>query len=314
MSALRPRLARLRSTLGARGPARPGSPSPHRGDHPSLLDRVVAGSLEPDYEMVARRRTERPPPGGAGARPRRPARRRATTAVVLTVFVLLLVAAALENREDEPADALVRETLVSTATQRRDDLAELQSDVLASREANAGLAARSREAAQERAEAVSELRRVAAVAGFQSVTGPGLRLVVSDAPPEQGGELIRSDDLALLVDGLWEAGAEAISINGERLTARSAITTTNVSINVNRRPLTAPYAVSAIGDRRVLEAELAETQGGGAWFLLVQEYGFGYEAQPRDDLVLPAARDLLLRTCGECFPHVREPGGRQRGD
>ncbi len=151
---------------------------------------------------------------------------------------------------------------------------------------------------------------MAGASGFQAVTGPGLRLVLEDAPPDAGGELIRSDDLALLINGLWEAGAEAIAVNGERLTARSATTTANVSINVNRRPVTAPYTVEAIGDPDRLEQRFGETQGGGAWLLLVEEFGFGYRTATSDDLELPAARDLLLTTCGACYADpAADPGG-----
>lgn len=291
--------------------------SPHREDHPRLLDQVMAASLEPDYQVVAQRRAERPggeasdgegPDGG----PRRSWSRRLATAAVLAAFVVLIVAAGLENREDEPADALVHDTLVSTANERRDDLEQLRGDLTRARADNAELALQSRAAEQERATAVERLRRVGAASGFQAVSGPGLRMVLTDAPDSRGGELIRSDDLALLADGLWEAGAEAVSVNGERLTTRSAITTTNVSININRRPLTAPYTLSVIGDQRVLEAELAESQGGGSWLLLAQEFGFGFETQAVDELVLPAAPELLLRTCDACFPNLAdEPSGQQ---
>lgn len=281
--------------------------SPHRPEHPALLDRVIAGALDADYEMVARRRAEQADGGpgrGRGAR--------AATAAVIGAFVVLVVAAGLENRQNEPADALVRETLVSTATERRDALAELQAELATTREENADLATRGARAAEDRESATARLRVVGAASGFQAVTGPGLRIVVDDAPEEQGGELVRSDDLALLIDGLWEAGAEAISVGGERLTARSAITTANVSVNVNRRPLTAPYEVTAVGDPGELEEALGETQGGGGWLLLTERFGFGYEVSQSDDLELPAARDLLLTTCGACSPEIDDP--TQRGN
>ena len=49
------------------------------------------------------------------------------------------------------------------------------------------------------------------------------------------------DDLATLVDGLWQAGAEAIAINGRRLTALSAIVNSGIAVRVNRSELNPPY-------------------------------------------------------------------------
>ena len=58
------------------------------------------------------------------------------------------------------------------------------------------------------------------------------------------------------MNGLWTAGAEAISINGQRLTVLTAIRNGGPVINVNSRPLAPPYTVQAIGDPRTLLADL----------------------------------------------------------
>mgnify|MGYP006206322601 CR=1 FL=1 len=67
-------------------------------------------------------------------------------------------------------------------------------------------------------------------------------------------ELVR-DDLVLLeanplqdiANALWSAGAEAVAINGQRLTATSTIRAAGGAILVGFRPVTGPYEVSAIG-------------------------------------------------------------------
>ena len=292
--------------------------TPHRADHPALLDQVLASSLEPDYEVAARRRRERAEEDGTtddeagrgrgGRRGRGPGRGRVATVAVLVAFAVLVVAAGRENRQDSPGDALVRETLVATAGEKRQELADLQAQVAQARQDNADLAARGRQARQARVRSVAELRRTAAASGFQAVTGPGLQITVSDGP----ADLVQSNDLAILVDGLWAAGAEAIAISGQRLTARSAITSTGTSINVNRRPLTPPYVLSVVGDPRTLEAQLAETLPGQAWQLLVGELGFGYQVDQRDEVALPAAREVLLQDCGACYPNLDEPSGQQQ--
>ena len=53
--------------------------------------------------------------------------------------------------------------------------------------------------------------------GFAAVTGPGLRVTVDDQPEGDPDGRVRATDLRSLVNGLWQAGAEAIAINGRLL-------------------------------------------------------------------------------------------------
>ncbi|MDQ2782193.1 MAG: DUF881 domain-containing protein, partial [Actinomycetota bacterium] len=73
---------------------------------------------------------------------------------------------------------------------------------------------------------------------------------------------VSSADLQVLCNGLWQAGAEAMSINGQRLTTRSAIRFAGQAILVDYRPLNPPYVVTAIGDGRDLQAKFAATASG----------------------------------------------------
>ena len=121
-----------------------------------------------------------------------------------------------------------------------------------------------------------------------------MRLVVDDAP--DGGETVRDEDLALLVNGLWTAGAEAIAINGERLTPLTYIQNSGPAINVNSQPLVAPYTIEAIGDQRTLQANLLESSSGARFTDLVRLLGFGFERQNANDLRLPGVGLRRLRT------------------
>lgn len=90
--------------------------------------------------------------------------------------------------------------------------------------------------------------------------GPGVKLVVDDAKDtEQGGGgpressgfsdtgRVRDRDMQRVVNGLWESGAEAVSINGQRLTSLSAIRAAGDAILVDNKPLVPPYTVLAVG-------------------------------------------------------------------
>ena len=68
-----------------------------------------------------------------------------------------------------------------------------------------------------------------------------------------------------------------------------------MAINVNYRPLTAPYTVLAIGDMNTLPSRFAETTHGATWFDLQQQVGLRFDMKTDRTLVLPAADQLSLR-------------------
>ena len=101
----------------------------------------------------------------------------------------------------------------------------------------------------------TDLSRLELVTGTVAVTGPGLVLTLDDAPvqanpndpnadprlataPEKGKVI--ASDLQRVVNGLWQAGAEAVSVNGHRLTSRAAIRFAGEAILVDYRPLSGP--------------------------------------------------------------------------
>jgi uncharacterized protein YlxW (UPF0749 family) len=95
-------------------------------------------------------------------------------------------------------------------------------------------------------------------------------------------------DLQELVNGLWAAGAEAVSINDLRLTARTAIRSAGEAILVDYRPLSPPYVVRAIGDPRALEPTFADSAEGRRLSTYTTLYGLRYDLRSAGDLHLPA--------------------------
>ena len=88
---------------------------------------------------------------------------------------------------------------------------------------------------------------------YVGVTGPGLVLTIDNSakPTFSGttdlGQVI-DRDVQHAVNGLWQAGAEAIAVNGVRLTGRTSIRNAGATILVDYRPVTAPYRIEAVGD------------------------------------------------------------------
>ena len=128
---------------------------------------------------------------------------------------------------------------------------------------------------------------VAMSAGGRSVTGPGIRVEISDSPDDPNGVIV-DQDMRQVVNALWQAGAEAIAINGHRLSARTAIRQAGTAITVDYRSMTTPYRIEAIGDPATLSRNF-ESGTGAAWLnFLKRNYRVAWQVQRVDALNLPA--------------------------
>jgi uncharacterized protein YlxW (UPF0749 family) len=146
-----------------------------------------------------------------------------------------------------------RAPLVETATELRaegealrDRIRELQAQIQATEQAVEGSAV----VVKELNDAL-ESARIAA--GLIPLTGTGIVLQLDDSvepiAPEanEADYLVAARDLRTAVEELWGVGAEAIAINGERITPTSAIIDIGPSVLVNSAYLAAPYQITALG-------------------------------------------------------------------
>lgn len=253
-----------------------------------LLTRITQQSLDEDYRVAAERRSSISPG------PRRAPTGRWAVAVI-AVFGVLIATAFVQNRRGEDVESAGRDALIDRITSQRERVNTLHGDIAELRERNAALGERLTELNEEEAASAARLQRLETVTGFVAVTGPGVRMVVDNAEGAGVGQLLRDEDLALLANGLWSAGAEAISINGQRLTALGAIRTSGVPIEVNGVGIAAPYTLLAIGDSRTMQANFIDSSSGVSFDQLQDSYGFELDMENVDDLSLPSAPERLLR-------------------
>lgn len=254
-----------------------------------LLTLITARSMDEDYAHVARKR--------AAAGDQRPQTTRPHWSSIVAIAVLGVLAAVVAAQTDRGAavDELSKAALIEQIDSRRADLRDLQGDVADLTRSNAAAASNGTKVQGQLDDIESSVRRAELNTGYAVVHGPGLRITVDSAPDADVDSEVRDEDLATLVDGLWEAGAEAIAINDQRLHLLGGIRNTNRAIHVNGRPVNAPYVVSVIGDVRTLQARLLQTSQGVEWFALVNGLGFVYDAENVDDIRLPAAPERTLR-------------------
>ncbi|MGI8457464.1 MAG: DUF881 domain-containing protein [Propionibacteriaceae bacterium] len=249
-----------------------------------LLNQIVRQPYDPDYAEVA-------------ARGSRSSRFRVGFAVVALLIGALFAVAALQTTRGAPAAEQQRRALITrvqAAQTRQDDLrtqiGDLTDEVAQLRRAILGT-----DGAAQATQA--ELDRLNLATSGTPVRGPGLVVVVDDAPDAASGHqsLVTAQDMQVLANGLWAAGAEAVSINGHRLSTTTAIREAGGAVTVDYASITHPYTVEAIGDPRTIEARFAETGGAAWWRALKDSQQMRYDIAARSDITLAADPSLPLR-------------------
>jgi len=257
-----------------------------------LLNYITATSLDEDYAHVSEQRrrsgevTPKKRPGTVGM-------------AVLALFGVLVATAAVQTSRNADESASSRASLVSQVNARanvldrqRTTVQELRRDITALSDAQLA-------ATTEGRSFQSRLNRLGVLTGATAARGPGVRVVVDDAPGAKSPKFrVQAPDLQKLANGLWTVGAEAIAVNGQRLTSLSAIRDAGSAITVNYVSLRRPYTVSAIGDPKRMGADLLDTSGGQTWATL-QSFGLKFDVNTEDTMLLPAAKRVALRYAHE---------------
>jgi Uncharacterized protein conserved in bacteria len=109
---------------------------------------------------------------------------------------------------------------------------------------------------------VSDLEKYKMSAGVEDVEGPGVVVTVDDPlPTEEYADnysviMLRYELLLSLVNKMKDAGAEAISINGQRMIVTTEISLAGDNVNINTVPTAPPYIIKAIGNPDTIESTL----------------------------------------------------------
>lgn len=205
-------------------------------------------------------------------------------AVGASVLGFLLVTAVTSAGQARRAAQPRKGELVDLIERRRSLVAEQDKAVHALRsEVAAAQRQASRQGKLDKA-AATGAATLALQAGTVALEGPGLTVSLADSGrdpgpgSDAGAYRIHDTDLQLVVNALFAAGAEAVSVNDSRLVATTPIRAAGETIVVNFRPLDPPYKVSAIGaDRSAFEAsEIARRFT--RWTDL---FGLGFDIQQR---------------------------------
>jgi uncharacterized protein YlxW (UPF0749 family) len=277
---------------------------------PDFLTELFRNPLDPAYADAAARKAQGGGPTGATKRVIS-----GISALTLVALGFLLVVAYQQTVADAPAETNARATLVSQVQTRRTETTELQDradklrgDVATLRERELGGAA------------VAQLRDLEATTGLAPVRGSGAKVTLKDGPtsidPVTGEHrteaLVKDTDLQLASNALWAAGAEAIAINGQRLTATSTIRQAGEAILVDFRPVTTPYEVVALGPGKLAD-DFRDGYAGRFFKELVARYGMSFDSADVENVTLAAASELNLRVAKPVPPSAPSSSGSPGG-
>lgn len=142
---------------------------------------------------------------------------------------------------------------------------------------------------------------LALAAGLVPVTGPGLTVRLDDAPasaprPEWATNddlVVHQQDLQAVINALWAGGAEAMTLQGQRVVATSAFRCVGNVLTLHGRVYSPPYEVSAIGDPDDLRAALLDAPDVQVYLDYVDAVGLGWQVVRADVLELPASEEAF---------------------
>ena len=272
----------------------------------TLLREVTERPLDPGYAQMAQRR----------AREGQTTARRGVPSLVVMVLVAILLGAATtvavrDLRAPQPLVAKGRTVLMEQIQDRSAEVERLSQRAAVLDSEVDGLQGGG--VLPSALLEINELDR--RVSGAVPVQGPGMVVRLTDA---SGGGLVepgdapadsrvRDADVQFVVNELWAAGAEAVAVNDERLTALSAIRNAGDAILVDLQPLNGPtYTIEALGDPQDMQVEFARSAGLGFLQLLSAEYDIENEVTTSEGMYLPGAGSPTLR-----YAHIPRSGDGQ---
>ena len=241
----------------------PGTQQPSAGPvtrTTAILDDLLNDQLDPGYRLAFR--------SAQGSQPSRGRRWWDGPLLWLACVAvgMLLVVAYQQQHRSAPAREAARKDLITRIEQLQaaGDSLDVRAKALAAEVAdlrNARLPGLG-----------DQLRDLELDSGSLPVTGPGVQIQLDEpapptspangrpgATPQEQVAVLHDRDIRAVVNQLWAAGAEAVAVNGLRLTATSFIRFAGESVLVDFQPINPPYTIEAIGDRNGLLVAFADS-------------------------------------------------------
>ncbi|MET7393136.1 DUF881 domain-containing protein [Dactylosporangium sp. NPDC005572] len=133
-----------------------------------------------------------------------------------------------------------------------------------------------------------------AAAGLTAVHGPGLVVVLDDAPRRPDGSrpagatpddlVVHQQDVQAVVNALWAGGAEAMTLMGVRVIATSAVRCVGNTLLLDGQVYSPPFEIAAIGEQARLQRSLDDAEGVRLFREAADTFGLGYQVRLEADV------------------------------
>lgn len=133
-------------------------------------------------------------------------------------------------------------------------------------------------------------------AGLIALTGPGVRITLNDSTRAATGEedpnkyYIHEEYIREIINALWNGGAEAIAVNGQRVMTNTEVFCGGSFIQINGTRQMPPYVIAAIGDSTNLSAALKFYYVWARLGEFQDEYGITRKLETLDSVTIPAGK------------------------
>jgi uncharacterized protein YlxW (UPF0749 family) len=211
-----------------------------------------------------------------------------TLAVALLVLGFFVAAQVAGEKPRSQYTTQERAPLIDSALRLQSSQETLKAQIVDLRRRIGELEAQDPGAAESLRQLYADLENARLAAGLIAISGPGLAFRIEDGGAGGVDAIVSAQDVRFLVGQLWLAGAEGISVNGERIAGTSAVIDIGGSILVNSAYLAPPYEVRAVGP-----ADLYDRLRGSVAFVdfvqgRIDRSGISLTVAVRDSIDLPA--------------------------
>ncbi|MBO0811730.1 MAG: DUF881 domain-containing protein [Microlunatus sp.] len=146
----------------------------------------------------------------------------------------------------------------------------------------------------------AELEQRSLQAGMEAVTGPAVTVTLNDAPPDVAANgidpdllVVHQQDIQAIVNLLWAGGAEAVTIQGQRVISTTGVKCVGNTVILHGIPYAPPYVISGIGNQARLRATLKNSEYVRIFQQYVDRYRMGFSITTTTRATFPAYRGAL---------------------
>jgi uncharacterized protein YlxW (UPF0749 family) len=146
-----------------------------------------------------------------------------------------------------------------------------------------------------------KVRRLEVPAGLGAMKGPGLTVELDDAPNDEFADpdvdqnflVVHQQDIQAVVNAMWAGGAEAMTIQGQRVISTTGIKCVGNTVVLHGIPYSPPYVITAVGDPATMLTSLQDSPYVESYMTWVEQHDLGWNVMPHSEVELPPYKGSL---------------------